>query len=261
MSIATEITRLQTAKANIKTSIENKGVTVPSNATLSNYSTYIDQITTGGGGGSDTSKLIDLIEGDLTSIDVPNGTTKISVNAFYGLRSLTSITIPNSVTSIDSMAFQSCTGLTSITIPDSVTSIGGYAFHGCTSLTSLTIGSGLTTIPNQCFYNCSSLTTMTIPNTVTAIQTEAFYNANSLTSLTIGSGVTSIGSSAFGNTTSAQRPNITITCLPTTPPTIESNTLPSSSKITAIYVPSASVAAYKAATNWSNYSSKIQPIA
>lgn len=44
MTIASEITRLQTAKTNIKTSIENKWVTVPDTAKYSNFSTYIDQI-------------------------------------------------------------------------------------------------------------------------------------------------------------------------------------------------------------------------
>ena len=47
MSIATEITRLQTAKVDIKSAIESKGVTVPSNATLDDYDTYISQIQTG----------------------------------------------------------------------------------------------------------------------------------------------------------------------------------------------------------------------
>ena len=51
MSIATEISRLQTAKANIKTAIENKGVTVPSNALLDTYNTYIAQISGGGSTG------------------------------------------------------------------------------------------------------------------------------------------------------------------------------------------------------------------
>lgn len=51
MSIASEITRLQTAKADIKSSIEAKGVTVPSNASIDTYDTYIDQIPTGGGAG------------------------------------------------------------------------------------------------------------------------------------------------------------------------------------------------------------------
>lgn len=47
MSIASEITRLQNAKASIKTSIENKGVVVPSATKLDGYSTLIDQISQG----------------------------------------------------------------------------------------------------------------------------------------------------------------------------------------------------------------------
>ena len=49
MSIASEITRLQNAKADIKSSIEEKGVTVPSTATLDEYSELIDSIPAGGG--------------------------------------------------------------------------------------------------------------------------------------------------------------------------------------------------------------------
>lgn len=47
MTIASEITRLQGAKADIKTAIENKGVTVPSADTIDQYAGYIDQIETG----------------------------------------------------------------------------------------------------------------------------------------------------------------------------------------------------------------------
>ena len=50
MSIASEISRLQTAKANLKTSIEGKGVTVPSSTTLDGYPALVDDIPTGGGG-------------------------------------------------------------------------------------------------------------------------------------------------------------------------------------------------------------------
>lgn len=46
MTVASEITRLQTAKSNIKTAIEWKWVSVPSSAKLNTYSTYINQITT-----------------------------------------------------------------------------------------------------------------------------------------------------------------------------------------------------------------------
>ena len=48
MSIASEITRLQNAKADIKTAIEAKGVEIPSNATLDEYSDYVEEIPSGG---------------------------------------------------------------------------------------------------------------------------------------------------------------------------------------------------------------------
>ena len=48
MSIASEITRLQTAKADLKTAIEAKGVTVSSSATLEDYPNYVDAISQGG---------------------------------------------------------------------------------------------------------------------------------------------------------------------------------------------------------------------
>lgn len=48
MSVLTEVTRLEGAKADIKTAIENKGVSVPSEALLDAYAPYIDLIETGG---------------------------------------------------------------------------------------------------------------------------------------------------------------------------------------------------------------------
>lgn len=47
MSIASEITRLQNAKVDIKIAIEAKGVEIPSNATLDKYSDYVEEISTG----------------------------------------------------------------------------------------------------------------------------------------------------------------------------------------------------------------------
>ena len=49
MSISSEITRLQTAKSDLKTAIESKGVTVPSSTTLDGYATLVGQISGGGG--------------------------------------------------------------------------------------------------------------------------------------------------------------------------------------------------------------------
>ena len=49
MSIKTEITRLQNAKASIKTAIEGKGVTVPDGTKLDGMAALVDSISSGGG--------------------------------------------------------------------------------------------------------------------------------------------------------------------------------------------------------------------
>ena len=48
LSVASEITRIQNAKADIKTAIEGKGVTVPSATKIDGYADLIDDIPTGG---------------------------------------------------------------------------------------------------------------------------------------------------------------------------------------------------------------------
>ena len=48
-----------------------------------------------------------------------------------------------------------------------------------------------------------------------------------------------------------------IKCLPTTPPTLSANAFSGAYKLEKIYVPDESVDAYKAASNWSTYASKI----
>ena len=61
MTIATEITRLQTAKGD-KSAIEAKGVTVAPELTLDAYPAKIAEITTGGGGGGEWTKPADWID-------------------------------------------------------------------------------------------------------------------------------------------------------------------------------------------------------
>ena len=177
--------------------------------------------------------------------------TSIGKSALYNCSGLTSITIPNSVTSIGEWAFSGCSGLATITIPNSVTSIGDHAFRDCSGLTSVTIGNSVTNIGSHAFSGCSGLTSITIPNSVTSIGEWAFYHCTSLTSITIPNSVTSIGKSAFIPCTSLSSVNV----LAETPSSIESTTFPST--IAKIRVPEAAVSAYKAATNWSEFSAKI----
>ena len=195
---------------------------------------------------------------------------------------MTSITIPDSVRSIGQYAFQNCSslekfygkfasednrcliidgvlnsfapaGLTSYTIPDGVTTIGGYAFSGCSSLTSITIPDSVTSIGYDAFYDCSSLTSITIPDSVTKIAGSAFYNCSSLTSITIPDSVTEIGEKAFWGCSSLK----SVYCQPTTPPTGDSYMFYNNASGRKIYVPTASVDAYKAAYSWKDYADDI----
>lgn len=192
----------------------------------------------------------------LTSVTIPDSVTSIGGNVFGQCSGLTSMTIPSGVTSIGSGVFYFCTSLTSIDIPDGVTSIGQSTFYNCISLTSVTIPSSVTSISANAFTYCRSLTEITIPNNVTSIGQSAFYDCRSLTSVTIPDSVTSIGGSAFYSCISLT--SVTVNAI--TPPTLVGSYAFGYTSNYPIYVPSASVEAYKAASGWSEYASRIQAI-
>ena len=227
-----------------------------------------------------TFKESDIIS--FTELAYFTGLSYIANEAFWGCVSLKKIELPHNITSIGEAAFSWCTSLTTFygkfasednrclivdgkliafapaglieyTIPDSVTSIGEAAFLGCTSLTSVTIPDSVTSIGEEAFYNCGSLTSVTIPDSVTTIGDFAFDSCYSLTSVTIPDSVTEIGWYAFIYCSSLE----SVYCKPTTPPAGRYYMFESSASGRKIYVPTASVEAYKSAAGWSNYASDI----
>ena len=190
---------------------------------------------------------------NLANVNIPNGVTLISSSAFYGCRKLTNITIPGSVRSISDFAFGDCRGLTSITIPDAVTVICGSVFSGCTGLKSVTLPSKVTEIRDHAFANCTVLTNIAIPDKVRKIENSAFKGCTGLTSITIPSEVLIIYDEVFKDCTKLS----SIYCKPTKCPYLGDNVFDNISSYAQIYVPSASVSAYKSADKWSNYASKI----
>ena len=191
----------------------------------------------------------------LTNITIPDSVTGIGNQAFIGCSGLTSVTIPDSVTSLNDSAFASCYGLTSITIPDSVTTISGSAFIYCSGLTSVIIPDSVTRMGGTVFKRCSSLTSVTIGSGVTEINSETFANCSGLINITIPSGITKINAYVFENCSGL----LSITVEATTPPTLSASAFNNTNSC-PIYVPSASVNAYKTAGGWSTYASRIQAI-
>ena len=218
----------------------------------------------------------------LQSVIIPDGVITINSSAFQGCYSLQSVTIPDSVTNITNYAFQSCFSLQSVTIPDGVTNIGNSAFSNCYLLQSITIPDDITSIGNSAFASCYALQSITIPDSVTSIGNYAFSSCYSLASVTIPDGITSIEASMFQSCISLLSAVIPssvtsigantfngCSCLSeyhfesVVPPTLVNTNAFSSINTTAIiYVPYSAdhsiLEAYKTATNWSTYASKMQ---
>lgn len=99
MAISDEITRLQQAKADLKTAIENKGVTVPSSTKLDGYADLVDSIQVGGGS-SDVYEFLyfnDSIGGISHSVPLMEKNLVIVQTNFMGRDGVT-ITYKNSST-------------------------------------------------------------------------------------------------------------------------------------------------------------------
>ena len=148
-------------------------------------------------------------------------------------RSITEIS-SSSITSIGDSAFRNCSNLTTVDFPVA-TSIKPSAFYSCSNLTTVDFPVA-TSIGSYAFYSCRSLTTADFP-VVTSIGTYAFNSCRVLKSLLLrGNNVCTLSSTNAFNST------------------------PIKSGTGYIYVPSALIEQYKAATNWSTYSAQFRAL-
>ena len=118
-----------------------------------------------------------------------------------------------------------------MTIPNSVTKISDYAFSGCSGLTSVTFGNSVASIGNYAFSR-SGLNNVTIPKSVTFIGNQAFNNVPSISS---------------------------VICAATTPPSWNSLEMFTTNVYNhaPLFVPMASVNAYKSDQCWGQFISII----
>lgn len=167
---------------------------------------------------------------------------------------ITELTIPTGITAIKAYTFWNCDSLKKVTIPACVTSIGKSAFNGCDVLSEVSLPNTLTSIGSYVFKGCLGLREIALPESLTTIGSYAFAESG-LTTITIPASVTSIGDSAFDSCGELRY----VYCTATTPPTMNNNSYAFADNASSrkIYVPTASVDAYKKATGWISYASSI----
>ena len=167
---------------------------------------------------------------------LPQSITSIGYQAFYKALFLDSeINLPNLTGTLQTQTFAN-TNITKVLNLGSITGMNGNwnsgPFAYCTDLVECILPETLTSIGYGLVYGCSSLTNMIIPASVVGIGDSAFGECTSLTSLI---------------------------CKPTVPPTLGANVFRGTTNHT-IYVPDGSVEAYKTASGWSAYASRIKPM-
>lgn len=174
-----------------------------------------------------------FLNNTLTSIN--SDVTTVAGYACRGLSAIKTVNLP-SATSIGTYAFYYCTGMTAFNAP-SVTTLNTYAFYNCSKLTNLNFPLA-TSIPSNCFYTCGGVTKADF-GAAKSIAASAFAYCDALSTLILRR---ADAICTLANTTNA---------LKGTP--IEAGT-------GYVYVPSALVDTYKAATNWTTYANQIRAI-
>lgn len=193
----------------------------------------------------------------LASIKFPQNVTSIAYSAFHGCQKLTGeMNFPN-ITTIPAETFYN-TGITSIKAPLVTSILGGNAadsgaFSSCKSLRSASIPL-VSSIGGKAFISCSALESVELPS-VNSISYQAFYGCSSMKRVDIGEGITEIGYMAFDGCNQVE----SFICRAVTPPQLTTpSPLPNNG--CPIYVPDASVEAYKNASGWSAYADRIKPL-
>jgi len=208
---------------------------------------------------------------------IPEGVMRVCEKAFYFCSGLTDVTISNSVTSLEG-AFYGCSGITAVYVPENVTLISSGEFCRCSNLTAINVAAENTaycSIDSVLFnktrttliaFPCAKSGAYSIPEGVTRISQEAFCACKNVESITIPSSVTVIAGGAFEACVSLR----SITSKAITPPTCSAGSSDYGLYVNSsfynvdrsipVYVPAESVPAYKAASQWKDFTN-IQPIA
>lgn len=188
-------------------------------------------------GGCDKSfNFIGAVDSSLTIIYATTDGEPINISRIDGI-------------SVESNRYKGGVGIMKFSKP--ISKIDDYCFYNATTLQNITLPKSIKKIGRLAFKNCTSLKGIILPESITKIGESAFVNCSVLKTITIPEGVTEIGMLAFDYCSALT----TIYCKPSTPPTIYNWSFGEEVSGRKIYVPRASVEAYK--NSWISYADAI----
>lgn len=147
---------------------------------------WIEQKSTGGGGGATEPYIEETYDADGNLIDAKMyGYTKVRDSAFPYCTNLAHVSFSEGLTSIGNFAFSGCESLALTSLPEGLTSIGNFAFEFCINLALTSLSKSLTSIGAGAFSSCTSLTSITFKGTPTTIASDAFDGCTNLTDIKV----------------------------------------------------------------------------
>lgn len=161
-------------------------------------------------------------------------------NLYINGEPVINLVVPETVKSISDYSFNNCTNIASLTISDSVETIGKCAFSGCSRLAYIEIPNSVTLVADGAFNGCSGLKSLSYNSNAIGSQ---FNNISALESIFIGDSVKNISGTEFNGCDNL----VNVISLATVPPALNGDPYTFAD---TIWVPAASVDAYKAAPVW-----------
>ena len=272
------------------TSLEIEDLSLPNLETLGQNAFYgvkikkisnLGKLTALPAGSTTTQNFGD--KNTLEEVVLSEGITQIPSYCFYGYKLLKEVTLPNSVTSIisdyDRGAFYN-SGILSIDLKN-VTIVGAYAFRECKQLTYVEGLENVVTLGTGCFYGCSELIIdeLNLPalegtlggNTFRIKSIKKIVNLGKITAINcaydrpafvtkylefavLPETLTDMGQYTFNGASSM------LGCIVNNPTPCTIYKSFDGTNGFPIYVPDASVTAYREASGWSAYADRIKPL-
>ena len=196
-------------------------------------SVVVEVPTSGGGDDTEAQDLADVLMNNIEDFE-NSRITKLGKYAFAYKTNLKTASLPNLATSAE-RAFSNCDSMTTLSVPNMRGATQTYMCAYCSALTSADVKNA-SSISTYSFYGCSNLAKVEF-NRISSISSNSFNGCTKLATLIIR--------------------NLTMATLGATSAFTGTKIAGSGGYI---YVPSALIEDYKAATNWSTYASKFRAI-